>query len=610
MIKSDPCSLSNIDSFQVTHLDWSIQVDFELQKLSCLAVQRFICLKDECTKLVLDTSQLNIETVLYNEDAVPFNVLPCIAPFGEPLEITIPSTKIGSEFTITIKYHTSSTASALQWLKPEQTLDKKYPYMFTQCQAIHARSLVPCQDSPCHKFTYSSKVIVPAELVALMSAVKGGEVILENNMKECSFQQKICVPSYLLAIAVGPLEFRDVGPRSKVWCEASMIDLCAFEFGKVEDMLKAGESLMGPYVWEQYDILVLPPSFPYGGMENPCLTFVTPTVVVGDRSLTSVIAHEITHSWTGNLVTNKTWEHFWLNEGFTRFLEGKIIGHLDGKLTQDFMAIDGWSHLHDSIEVFGKDNKLTALQPDLNGVDPDDSFSSVPYEKGYAFLYYIEHLVGGPDVFNVFLRQYIEKFKYKSIVTKDFKEFLCAYFMEKVNLSSEIDWDAWLYSPGMPPVQVIDMYDHTLATYSKKLADKWIMVSCNGDFSCFSEEDFKSFTVLQKIDFLTKLYQTSSLSLPAVIALSNIYKLSSYKNTEIKFAFLRLCVRSKWSERYDDVVNFLVQQGRMKFVRPLYREMFKNDEAKDLAIKTFQKHRHVYHSITSTMISKDLHLGS
>ncbi|XP_057296389.1 leukotriene A-4 hydrolase-like isoform X2 [Hydractinia symbiolongicarpus] len=606
----DPCSLATVSYFKALHLDWDVNVDFQAQTLTCIANQKFECICYGADKFILDSRDLIVESVKVDGEEVLCKVLSKVTPFGQPVEIQLndEQRKKGSIFTVALKYSTSPKATAIQWLKPQQTLGKKLPYLFTQCQAIHARSLLPCQDSPSQKLTYNARITVPEEMVALMSAVKGEEIITSNGKKTCHFEQKIPIPSYLLAMAVGALEFRTVGPRSKVWCEAEMIDACEYEFAKVEEMLKAGESLMGPYVWGQYDLLILPPSFPYGGMENPCLTFATPTVIAGDRSLTGLVAHEITHSWTGNLVTNRTWEHFWLNEGFTRFLEGKIIGLLDGEPLRQFMAISGWNDLVGEIELFGATNPLTALTPTLKGIDPDDSFSSVPYEKGYAFLYYIESLVGGPSIFNPFLKSYIKHYEYKTVLTDDFKSYLHEYFKDKADKLKKIDWNAWLHSPGMPPVHVVDMYDTTLSSACQNLCDEWN----NADpehLEVFKEENYASFTTLQKIDFLTKLYQEDSISVAKLEKMIEVYKLFTYNVSEIQFSLLRMCVRAKLKEAYPKTIEFVLSQGRMKFVRPLYREMYKNEETRDMAIATFKENRNIYHSITANMVAKDLHLN-
>ena len=288
------------------------------------------------------------------------------------------------EFTLTIEYSTFD-ASAMQWIPKEQTIGGQYPYMFTQCQSIHARSLFPCQDSPSVKFTFDARVSVAephSNLTVLMGA---------NEMKKTdggySFKQTTRIPSYLMALAVGNLKSKEIGPRSLVWTEPEQLEAAASEFSETETFLKTAEEVAGPYRWGRYDLLVLPPSFPYGGMENPCLTFLSPSLIAGDRSLADVVAHEISHSWTGNLVTNRTWEHFWLNEGWTMFLERKITGKLKGESYRHFDALLGLNDLRDSIKHMSERNIDTSLYPDLASTHPDDAFSTVPYEKGHSLLF-------------------------------------------------------------------------------------------------------------------------------------------------------------------------------------------------------------------------------
>jgi leukotriene-A4 hydrolase len=397
-------------------------------------------------------SDINIESVNVKsgdcELPLKFRVSDKVAEIGAKLTIDLP-TKTDGQLTLVIHYKTSPDASALQWLSAEQTSGKKHPFMFSQCQAIHARSIVPCQDSPSVKFTYNAVVRHNPELTALMSAIRLG-----NETGVTRFEQKVPIPSYLLAIAVGDLYSKRVGPRSHVWAEKDVVDEAAEEFSDTETFIETAEAICGPYLWKQYDLLVMPPSFPFGGMENPCLTFLTPTLIAGDKSLVDVVAHEISHSWTGNLVTNANFEHFWLNEGFTVFVEQKIIGRLRGDQYRDFNALHGLSELKDTIKNQLKDEpELTKLVVDLSNVGPDDAFSTVPYMKGSTFLRYLEDLFGGPSVFEPFLKKYLDKFKYQSILTKDFKQFVYDYFNEKIpDKLEQVDWDKWLYTEGMPVV--------------------------------------------------------------------------------------------------------------------------------------------------------------
>ena len=405
-----------------------------------------------------------------------------------------------------------------------------------------------------------------------MSAVlQGSGTLLKDGLRKMyRFKQVIPIPSYLIAIVVADLVSKKVGPRSRVWTEAEMIDRCAYEFAETEQMVATAEEIVGPYVWGVYDLLILPPSFPLGGMENPCLTFVTPTLLAGDRSLTDVVVHEIAHSWTGNLVTNKNWGHFWLNEGFTRFLEMKVIGRLSGgEPKRQFQAIEGLKELKSDIQSLGADNPYTKLVTDMRGVDPSDTMNAVPYEKGHTFLFYLEQLLGGPQVFEPFLKAYIEKFKYKSIDTNDFKSFFTNYFKRKISLLKSIDWNVWLNSTGMPPI--IPDYDQTLSKECTALAKRWITASDN-KLSQFSAKDISSMDAWQRIEFLNQLLESElPISITKIKAITDAYDLRSVQNAEIRAHWIRLCLKARWKGCVDDAIKFITSQGRMKYLKPIYK---------------------------------------
>ncbi|KFZ51873.1 Leukotriene A-4 hydrolase, partial [Antrostomus carolinensis] len=489
----------------------------------------------------------------------------------------------GQEAIVEISFESAPKSSALQWLSPEQTSGKKHPFLFSQCQATHCRAILPCQDTPAVKLTYYAEISVPKELVALMSANRDGEMPdpEDSSRKIYRFSQNVPIPCYLIALVVGALESRKIGPRTLVWAEKELVDKSAYEFAETEAMLKTAEDLAGPYIWGQYDLLVLPPSFPYGGMENPCLTFVTPTLLAGDRSLSNVIAHEISHSWTGNLVTNKTWEHFWLNEGHTVYLERRIGGRLFGEQFRHFKALGGWRELQNTINTFGDKNPLTNLIPNLNEVDPDVAYSSVPYEKGFALLFYLEQLLGGPDVFIGFLKAYIQQFAYKSIVTEDWKKCLYSYFKDKVG------------------------YDETLANACVALSQRWIKAK-ESDLGSFSSADLKEMSSHQLIEFLALLLLEAPLPVSHVQRMQQVYDFNAIHNSEIRFRWLRLCIKSRWEEAIPLALKMATDQGRMKFTRPLFRDLYSFDKCRDLAVKTFLEHRASMHPVTSMLVGKDL----
>lgn len=389
----DPSSLSSLDILTTKHIELEWKVDFDQSKLvgSCvlhLAWNLAPTSGSLPNELVLDTNHLDIHKVqvnylqgngFENED---FVLAKPHSKFGRALVISlgqIVTNLSGDQSDITglkvrIFYQTTPQSTAVQWLKPAQTHLKTHPYVFTQCQAIHARSLLPCQDSPMVKFTYEAKVTCIKPLTALMSAIQVGSAVDNaDGTTSFLFRQSVGIPSYLIALAVGNLKGVKIGPRSTVWAEEGMAEKGALEFKDTERFISTAEDIVSKYEWGKYDLLILPPSFPYGGMENPCLTFVTPTIVAGDGSLVDVVAHEISHSWAGNLATTKTWEHFWLNEGFCMFIERKIAGRIHGEPIRQFSSILGWKALEQSIEFFGPDNPLTKLVPQLEGIDPDDA---------------------------------------------------------------------------------------------------------------------------------------------------------------------------------------------------------------------------------------------
>ncbi|KAL8615198.1 hypothetical protein ACOMHN_029214 [Nucella lapillus] len=399
----DPCSFSRPDQCKVFNIHFDLEVDFEKKVISGTAQLSVERKTPDVNVLILDTNDLAVEWVRDQATgkALQFSAGESCKPFGSRLEVVLP-TASGNRYVVSIRYRTSPSCSALQWLRAEQTAGKRHPYVFSQCQAIHARSLYPCQDTPGVKFTYTADVKAPKEITILMSAVRLDPTECKEDAS-CHihhFKQEVPIPSYLLAIMGGDICSKSIGPRSKVWTEQEQLEEAAYEFAETEQMLATAESLLGPYVWKQYDLLVLPPSFPYGGMENPCLTFVTPTLLAGDRSLANVVAHEISHSWTGNLVTNSTFEDFWLNEGHTMFVERKIASRMGGgEPLRHFEAKEGWEELRETVTRMGGSGEgpYTRLIPDLTGVDPDDAFSTVPYEKGFALLFHLENILGGPS---------------------------------------------------------------------------------------------------------------------------------------------------------------------------------------------------------------------
>lgn len=606
MCVADPNSFANTDEAIVESMHISLNVDFSRKVLKGYVNLTVKKVSESASKIVLDTDGLKIFKIFDKKDVtdLKYTLNEPDKIFGSRLCIHLPANE-SNVINITINYETSQEASALQWLAPEQTAGGKHPYMFSQCQPIHCRSMIPCQDTPAVKSTYFAFITAPSDLIVLMSALSQGEPIKNtDNTVMYKFKQPVPMPSYLIAIAVGHLESRQLGPRSHVWSEPEYVDAAAFEFSETETMLKTAEEICGPYVWGKYDVLLMPPSFPFGGMENPCLTFVTPTLLAGDRSLACVIAHEISHSWTGNLVTNRNFEHFWLNEGFTMFVERKIAGRMESEKYRQFSAINGLNDLREAVIQMGEDNPFTKLVVNLKGVHPDDAFSTCPYEKGFTFLFYLETLVGGAEVFEPFLKTYLDTYKYKSIITDDFKAFFLRYFSKKDDVK-KIDWDKWLFSTGMPPL--IPVYDKSFVEPCTELAKRWI--EWDGCVTTkFSPDDLTNLNALQKQEFLAQLLLAEHFPLSKVILMEEVYELNKFNNCEIRFRWLRLCLKAEWFDSVPFAIEFVTKYGRMKYVRPLYRDLFKWELTRKMAVDTFKAHRKQMMHVTAAMVAKDLHL--
>ncbi|KDO29468.1 hypothetical protein SPRG_06006 [Saprolegnia parasitica CBS 223.65] len=604
MARVDKHTLANLEAISVLSLDLHLTADFGRS-----ALDGYVDIEAEVlaptTSFVLDTRALYIKSATIDGSPVLKKQIDDEV-FGTALHLALPEAvqAVGATFTARIYYETTPESSAIQWLPKEQTADKEYPYLFTQCQAIHARSLLPCQDCPMAKSIYKATITVPSWAKCLMSAVASADPETCGETTKFFYEQNVAVPSYLIAMVIGHLESREVGPRSRVWSEPSMVDAVAYEFAQTEDFLRNAEEIMDQeYVWGRYDMVSLPPSFPFGGMENPCLTFATPTLLAGDRSLADVIAHEIAHSWTGNLITNHTWEHFWLNEGWTMWLQRKIMAKIYTELHFDFDAIIGWNALLDSVDHYGHDHEFTKLVPVLDGADPDDSFSSVPYEKGFNLLYYLSKLVGDAE-FETFAKAYVRAFRYKTVTSNEFRDFFIAFFATtKGDALATIDWDAWFYAPGMPSRPA---FDTTISTASAELADRWLQNA--GPFAAADIANWTSSQIIVTLETILEkcIARGEFLSHDVLAEMGALYNLVETKNSEVRFRYQTLCVRAEYAVILPQVEAFLKEQGRMKFVRPLYRDLYKSAFGAEAARRIFAEWKDNYHPIARKMVAKDL----
>ena len=590
----DPHSFANTDQVVVEHLSLNVHVDFDKKQIAGFAKLR-INNKAKANELILDTRDLNIQKVqlekLESKDYsdTTFSLGDEVKYLGKPLKIVItPDTH-----SVVVHYNTSPTAAALQWLEPSQTAGGKKPFLFTQSQAILARTWVPCQDTPSVRMTYQADVRTRPDLLAVMSA-KNNPTLNPEGLYLFEMQQKI--PSYLLALAVGDISFRSLGSRSGVYAEPSVVDRAANEFADLEKMIAAAESLYGPYRWERYDVIVLPPSFPFGGMENPRLTFATPTILAGDRSLVSLIAHELAHSWSGNLVTNATWDDFWLNEGFTNYFENRIMEKVNGRGYSEMLAQLGLQALKDEVEALKDKPEDTHLKLDLKGRDPDEGSTDIAYDKGFMFVRMLEEQVGREKI-DAFLKTYFDTFAFQSMTSEGFLKYLRANLIKGDQaLEQKLKLDEWIYKPGLP-----DNCPDIRASEFEKVEEQ-IKAWTGGKKA--SELATLGWTTQHWLHFLSKLPE--SMSQEQLRDLDGSFGFTKSGNSEILSAWLVHSIRNKYEPAYPALESFLTSQGRRKFLRPLYTELAKTPEGKSRAKQIYAKARPGYHSVSYTTIDEIL----
>jgi len=611
-------TFSNFEKFTLDHLHLELDVNFDESILDG-HIECDFTIKENSQFISLDTKELNITSVQNSATGkfLEWKMCDSHLTFGSPLVIQTPSgVKEGDSFKVKINYSTSKGSTAAQFLAPSCTEGKKYPFLFTQCQAIHARSLFPSQDCPAAKCTFTAGVTVPSYMTALVGATRTGSTTVGDRTRY-TFKQENLVPSYLVAIAAGEMESRRIGPRSMVWGEPSVVDKAVVDFIETEKFIQIAEKICGPYVWGNYDMVCLPPAFPYGGMENPQLTFLTPTLLAGDRSLAGVVAHEITHSWSGNLVTNSSWNEFWLNEGFTVFIEGKILRDMYGPEMEAIFKVLGRKALKNAVDRYGDDHEYTKLIQNLPETDPDDAFSSVPYKKGAALLYYLEDIVGGSEPMEGFLKAYFSTFANKLVTSQRMKDFFCEYFDGKADLSG-IDWDKLFFAPGMP--ENMKPIESPMLNKCDKLADDMIQIATSKRLISKSVIEDRvpahalelwypqvTMILLEKVaDEIEQALKAKKISRKQFRDYVNFFgdwlKLDSSKNAEIKFRWLMLALLG--GERKKEAAEMASSVGRMKFARPLYRALMKVDL--DFAVKTFLENEDFYHPICRKMVKSDL----
>ena len=579
-------TLSNADSISMKHLSLDLEINLQAKSLGGWAIWDIDNSKS-ATTLRLDNNNLKVDSVLVDGKYSPFS-------FGEKQEhlgaaLLIPIEKTSKK--VAIKYAASEGATALQWLEASQTTGKKHPFLYTQSESIYARSWVPCPDGPGIRFTYSARIKVPKGMMAVMSA--NGNPQQANDSGIYNFEMDNAIPAYLLAIAVGDIRFKQVNERTGVYAEPEMIEKVRYEFADMGKMVVTAEKLYGPYRWGRYDVIVLPPGFPIGGMENPKLTFCTPTVIAGDRSLVNLIAHELAHNWSGNLVTNATWDDIWMNEGFTVYFERRISEAMNDKTYVDMLWELGYQDLEAEVQEFGKDSRETWLKQDLKGKDADEGLSDIPYEKGALFLWLIEQNVGR-EKWDAFLKQYFSEHAFQTITTEKFLNYLDKNLLKGDSaLYKKLDINAWVYGPGIPsnaPRADMQRFEKVNIQRSNFLKDN----NASGLLT-------KDWTTHEWLHFLRKM--PKPLSIKQMTALDAAFKFTNAKNSEIADLWFIMSVAANYDVAYPAMERFLSVTGRQKFILPLYTEMAKSGKT-DMAKKIYQKYRANYHPLAQSKLDK------
>lgn len=596
--KADPHSYSNIDEIHTTHLNLELDVNFENKTIYGVARHTMENLKDADTA-VFDIKALDIKKVTLgdkDEIATDFVIGKEDPLKGQPLYVKLkPGTK-----QVNIYYQTTEETEAIDWLPKELTSGKKYPYMYTQGQAILTRSWIPIQDTPKNRITYSATVKVPSGLLAIMSANNPKE---KNKEGVYTFKMKQPIPAYLIAIAVGDMVYTPLGDNCGVYSEPELAEACAYEFVDLPKMISAAESLYGKYQWDQYDLAILPYSFPFGGMENPRLTFANPTIIAGDRSSVYVIAHELAHSWSGNLVTNATWNDFWLNEGFTVYFENRIMEKIYGEEIAEILRVIEFQELQATLNVIEESEhpEDSQLKLELDDRNPDEGMTEVAYIKGAFFLRTLEKAVGRKK-FDEFLKNYFDKHAFETIGTEGFIDYLNKELLEPNNVSFNVE--EWIYRPGLPEncVKVSSKRLDNMSAYAEKL---------NNGEDIFAHE----LKGVKRTDYTTQEWQAFIRGISDTIApevLQNVDKHLEFKssgNRALMSEWFALCVKAHNKDVRPEMKAHLVKVGRRWFIEGIYQALKDSDDPDDLkwAKEVFDEAKENYHYVSKTTIEEILY---
>jgi leukotriene-A4 hydrolase len=599
-------SFANVEQFRVTRFELDLRVDSDAKVLRGVVGLQIKRLDPGATELILDTRDLSVAEVTEKAQDVlgatsksettwvsrPFHFQRKDPILGQALVIDLAPSKRSNEL-IRIEYETSPTAPALQWLTAKQTAGKRQPFLYTQSEPIGTRSWIPLQDTPQVRMTYKAVIHTSPGVLAVMSAKSDsgelGRPVKHNG--EYLFVMPEAVPSYLIALAVGDLAFKETGPRTGVYAEKSVVKEAAKEFADAESMIEIGEKLFGPYRWDRYDILVMPPSFPMGGMENPRLSFITPTVIAGDKSLVSMIAHELAHSWSGNLVSNATWRDLWLNEGFTDYLESRIMNAVYGERREMMERVLGLRSLRDDLNKLKPADQILAI--DLRDRDPGEVFSAVPYEKGRLFLAFLDAKFGR-ERFDAFLRGYFDHFAFKSISTEQFLEYLQENLLDRFpGVVTRDQVIAWVTGPGIPPDAVLPTTDAFAPVDEARTS--WL----SGKIAA-KKLDTHEWVAQQWEYFLENMPAT--LTAAQLGDLDQAFGFTRTPNAEIGRRWFLLVIRNHYQPSYVRLEEYLRTIGRRILIAPLYEELMKTPAGSAQAKRVYALARPGYHPQTVAAI--------
>ena len=606
----DDHSYSNLREIHTTHLDLELEVNF--QNKTIYGVARHTMNNNNSDTAIFDINGLLIQKVTLgtknHEKETDFVIgnMDKDSILGQPLLVT---TKNKTQ-QINIYYQTTENSAALDWLDSNLTSSKTKPFLYTQGQAILTRTWIPIQDSPSNRITYSAKVSVPDDLMAVMSAKNKREKSSDGNY---FFEMKKPIPSYLIALAVGDLSYQSLGPNTGFYCEPELAKACLFEFQDLPKMMQAAEKIYGKYQWDQYDLLVLPYSFPFGGMENPMLTFVNPTIITGDRSLTSVVAHELAHSWSGNLVTNRTWNDFWLNEGFTVYFEQRIMEELYGKDVSDILAAVEFYELQDELKTIANSKypEDSRLFLDLKNRNPDDGMTDIAYVKGAFFLKTLEQKVGRKK-FDIFIQSYFEKHAFKTINSEEFISYLDKNLLSNEEVKfNHLDW---IYKEGLPKnclqihstrldkMKVLaNDFTQGKAIFKVKISYKKIRIKGKMRKKKIIER-------LKREDHIVQEWQTFIRALPESISKEKLKIIDVHLgfkncgNSEIMTEWFTLALENNYTEINSEIERFLKKVGRRKYLVPIYQAM--NKVNPKLAKQIFDNSKNQYHAVSRNSIEE------